>query len=82
MGVCFFNIAFELNGIFHYQPIFGNERLKIVEKNDIEKINECNIKGVDLFVIDISDSKKFNKNKDKKYLDFIINEINKRILSC
>jgi len=74
------NLAFELNGIFHYQPIFGNDRLKIVKKNDIEKINECYIKGVELFVIDITDSKRFNKDKDKKYLDFIINEINKRNL--
>lgn len=69
------NLAFELNGIFHYDAIFGKEKLKIIENKDLEKINECECIGVKLFVIDITDSKNFNKSKDKKYLDFIIREI-------
>ena len=37
--------------------------------------NSVSHPGIDLKVIDITDSKRFNKDKDKKYLNFIINEI-------
>lgn len=70
-----FNIAFELNGIFHYQPIFGAEKLKVTENNDLRKFKECENKNIQLYVLDITDSKKFNKENDKKYLDFILDKI-------
>jgi hypothetical protein len=70
-------IAFELNGIFHYEPIFGEEKLKIIKKKDIEKINLCYEKGVDLISIDTTDSKRFNEARDAKYLNYIITEIEK-----
>jgi hypothetical protein len=70
-------LAFELNGIFHYESIFGEEKLKITKKKDLLKIDECLKKNISLIVIDITDSKKFNKDKDKKYLDYIIQEIEK-----
>lgn len=71
-------MAFELNGIFHYEAIFGDDRLKITKERDLLKVNECLKKGIDLIVIDITDSKKFDKVKDKKYLDYIIKEINNK----
>jgi len=71
-------IAFELNGIFHYESIFGEEKLKITKSKDLFKINECNNMGIELFVIDITDVKNFNKKSCKKYLDFIIETINIR----
>jgi len=73
------NLAFELNGIFHYKPVFGKDKLKIIEYRDIEKFNMCREINIELITIDISDSKHFNKKKDIKYLEFIINEIEKRI---
>lgn len=72
-------IAFELNGIFHYEPIFGEEKLKVIEKKDIEKINLCHIKGIKLITIDTTDSKRFNEIKDSKYLNYIIKQIDKAI---
>lgn len=71
-------LAFELNGIFHHESIFGEEKLKVIRSKDLVKVNECDNKGVDLIVIDTTDSKHFNKIKDKKYLDYIIKEIDKK----
>ncbi len=31
------NLAFELNGIFHYEPIFGPEKLSQTQNNDNRK---------------------------------------------
>lgn len=73
-------LGFELNGIFHYEPIFGNDKLKVTQEKDISKINECASKGIELIVIDITDSKKFNEIKDKKYLDFIISKIDEYVI--
>lgn len=73
------SLAFELNGIFHYDAIFGKDKLKIIENKDLEKIKECECKDIKLIVIDITDSKHFNKNKDKKYLDFILKEIDYKL---
>lgn len=71
--------AFELNGIFHYEPIFGDQVLKLTKTKDVIKINECEKNGIELIVIDTSDSKSFDKIKDKRYLDFIIREIDMKI---
>jgi len=35
------NLAFELNGIFHYEPIYGEEKLKQTKKNDQRKFQAC-----------------------------------------
>ncbi len=74
------NLAFELNGIFHYSPIFGEDKLKIIGDRDLKKISECVSRGIDLVVIDTSDSKKFDKIKDKKYLEYIIYRINEKLI--
>ncbi len=68
-------IAFELNGIFHYEAIFGKDKLKVTKERDLFKINECLKKKVKLSVIDITDIKNFTPFKGKKYLDYIIKEI-------
>jgi hypothetical protein len=73
-------LGFEINGIFHYEPIFGEDKLKIIKERDIEKMNECKELEINLIIIDIRHSKKFNKLKDSIYLDFIISELEKYIL--
>ena len=72
-------LAFELNGIFHYSPVFGDDKLKVIEDRDLRKISECVVKEIDLVVIDTSGSKNFDKIKDKKYLDYIIYRINEKL---
>lgn len=69
------SLAFELNGIFHYEPIYGEEKLNQVKNNDGRKFQACLERKIELCIIDVSGSKKFKPERDKKYLDIIINLI-------
>jgi hypothetical protein len=64
-------LAFELNGIFHYEPIYGKERLKQTQTNDQRKFLLCQQKGISLCIIDVSELKYFKEEKLKKYLNII-----------
>jgi len=72
------NLAFELNGLFHYEPIFGSGKLDQIKNNDISKSKACLDKQIDLCVIDTSGQKYFKESTSKKYLDIITNIINQR----
>lgn len=47
-------VAFEIQGIFHYEPIFGQEKLDYIQKNDARKRNLCKEANIKLIEIDIS----------------------------
>lgn len=47
-------LALELNGIFHYQPIYGFEKLERIQKIDQEKIQRCKLASIKLYIIDVS----------------------------
>lgn len=64
-------LAFELNGIFHYEPIFGSEKLGQIQNNDQRKHQACNERGIELCLIDTSSLKYFKPEKAKKYLSII-----------
>jgi hypothetical protein len=64
-------LAFELNGIFHYEPIFGEEKLSQIKNNDSRKYQACIEKGISLCIIDVSQQKYFKPETSKKYLDII-----------
>lgn len=64
-------LAVELNGIFHYEPIYGDKKLESVQNNDNRKFQACLEKGIEFCTIDISSSKHFKPERDKKYLDII-----------
>jgi len=72
-----FKLAFELNGIFHYEPIFGNEKLNQTKNNDKNKFKLCQEHNISLCIIDTSSQKYFKENTSKKYLDIITNIISK-----
>lgn len=74
------NIAFELNGIFHYEPIYGVDKLNQIQNNDISKSKLCHEHKIDLCVIDISNQKKFKINTSQIYINIIIKIINERLL--
>lgn len=40
-------IAFELNGIFHYEPIFGKDKLTQINNNDQRKFQACLENGIE-----------------------------------
>ncbi len=44
-------LAIEINGIFHYEPKFGEERLNIIQHNDKGKKFICYKKGIELHII-------------------------------
>lgn len=70
------NLAFELNGIFHYEPIYGKEKLKQTQNNDERKFQACLEKNIELCIIDTSWIR-YNKIENfKKVLTIIQNIIN------
>jgi hypothetical protein len=69
-------LAFELNGIFHYEPIYGDDKLDQIQNNDQRKFQACLEQGIELCIIDTSQQIKFKEKNSKKYLDIIINIIN------
>lgn len=68
-------IAFEINGIFHYKPIYGETKLQQILNNDIDKKLKCDKLGIELFIIDISSMSKFSKVQAKPYFEQIMNII-------
>lgn len=72
-------LAFEINGIFHYEPIFGVDKLNKTQNNDKRKIQACIERNISFCVIDSSTFKYFKLEKAKKYLDIITNIINEKI---
>jgi hypothetical protein len=51
-----YNLAFELNGIFHYLPIYGEETLKKTQYKDQQKLLRCKEKNIDLHVINLGNT--------------------------
>lgn len=70
------NLAFELNGIFHYEPIFGEEKLNSTKNNDNRKFQACLEKQIELCIIDVSSLTYFKDSKVIKYFDIISKIIN------
>ena len=69
-------LAFEIQGIFHYEPIFGQEKLEQIQRNDLEKVNKCNELNIKLIQIDACNQKSFSIKSSKEFLDFISQQIN------
>ena len=71
-------LAFELNGIFHYEPIYGNDKLEQIQNNDEQKAIRCNSLGIELCIIDSSTQKHFTQKSGEKYWN-IVKELLQRI---
>ncbi len=72
-------LAFELNGIFHYEPIFGEDKLTQIQNNDNRKFQACLEQGIELCLVDTSQQKYFKVNTSEKYLKIIVNIINHKL---
>lgn len=72
-------LAFELNGIFHYEPIFGKEKLTKIENNDTRKFQACLEKNIELCLINVSTQKYFKESTSIQYLNIICDIINAKI---
>lgn len=73
-------LAFEINGIYHYEPIHGEDKLSRIQKNDENKFLKCQEKGISLCILDVSSIKYFKEEKVKKFLDIITKIIDDEIL--
>jgi len=74
-----FKLAIELNGIFHYEPIFGDEKLQKIQNNDDRKFQACLEKKIELVLIDISSQKYFKSKSSQKFLNIITEIISKKL---
>ena len=68
-------LAFEIQGIFHYEPIFGQEKLDQIQKNDKDKIKKCLEQDITLYQIDTRSQKSFSIKSSKIFLDIIKEKI-------
>lgn len=64
-------LAFELNGIYHYEPIFGIKKLNEVQNNELRKFKACHENDISLCVIDTTSQKYFKPSTSQKFLDII-----------
>lgn len=71
-------LAFELNGIFHYEPIYGPDKLSQIQNNDQRKHAACYEAGIEMCWIDVSSMKHFKEKGAMKYLDIIKMMIDKK----
>lgn len=77
-------LAFELNGIFHYEPIYSETNFIKMQSRDKQKCITSIDRGIELCVIDITGLKTFKDSNAKPYYDIIANIIRKNLgrLSC
>lgn len=73
------NLAFELNGIYHYEAIHGTDKLNQIQNNDQRKFQLCLDNNIELHVIDTSQHKYVKPSTNQKYLDIIQKIINIKI---
>ena len=68
-------LAFELNGIYHYEPIHGKDKLNSIQNNDNRKMLACAEQNIELCVIDVNTMKHFKEKKAMEFLTIITNII-------
>lgn len=73
-------LAFELNGIFHYEPIYGQEKLIQIQNNDTRKYQACLERGIEICVIDSSGLKYFKADRAQRYLDIVTKLIDSKMV--
>ena len=71
-------LAFELNGIYHYEPIHGQHKFNQIQNNDNRKFQACLENNIELCIIDSSGLKYNKPEKFKKYFDIIKAIINSK----
>jgi len=68
-------LAFELNGIYHYEPIHGDKKLEKIRINDTFKKEICEKLNIELCVINTS-----TKESDSNFLKMVVDIINHKLV--
>jgi hypothetical protein len=72
-------LSFELNGIYHYEAIHGEEKLTKVQNNDARKFQACLEKGIELCIVDTSSLKYMKESNAIKFFNIISNIIKQKL---
>lgn len=64
--------AIELNGIFHYEPIYGVDKFEKIVDNDKQKVAKCRELGIELAIIDSSKISYLTPKKKKEVSDIVV----------
>ena len=72
-------LAFEINGIYHYEPIYGDKQFLVRQTIDKEKITMCLESNITLYVLDTREQKVFTPETSQKYLSYICEKIDQKI---
>ena len=72
-------LAFELNGIYHYEPIHGKNLLEKTINNDNRKYQACAENNISLCTIDTSSQKYFKPESSKMFLNIITTIIDSKL---
>lgn len=68
-------LAIELNGIFHYEPIYGQDKLEKIQNNDKQKFASCHESGIELCIIDSSKCTYLTKAQKEYFWSIVMNLI-------
>ena len=71
-------MAIEINGIFHYEPIYGEDKLNQIISNDSLKKQSCDKNNISLYVVDVSQLSYLTEKTAQPYINKILNIINGR----
>lgn len=71
-------LAFELNGIYHYEPVHGQDKLTKTQNNDQRKFQACIEQGISLCIIDTSRQKYFKESTSQEFINIITDIINNK----
>lgn len=64
-------LAIELNGIFHYEPIYGPDKLERIQANDQQKFTACKDSGIKMYAINTSTVKRTTSITEERYYTII-----------
>jgi len=73
-------LAIELNGIIHYEPIYGLDKLERIQDNDKQKAIRCYELGIEFCTIDSSTCLNITKGQKEKYWSIVHSLIDSIIL--
>lgn len=69
--------AIELNGITHYEPIYGEKTFNKIQNNDKRKIIACYEKDIELAIVDSSSCSYLSPKNKEKYKNIVFELIEK-----
>jgi len=72
-------LAVEINGMFHYEPIFGESKLNQIKNNDQRKHQACHENNIEILWIDTSNMKYFKPQNAQPYLNIIIDIVEHKL---